>query len=103
MVFSVLESTIARELEKQYRSRNVSLDVDHFHQAENQNTTHSVSLESHSHESTNCMEKLRSCINMPENAPAKTSWKEVALGHCSAYRAEASSQGCVSNLGVWNC
>lgn len=83
--------------------QNVSLDVDHFHQAGNQNTTHSVSLESHSHESTNYMEKLSSCINVPENTPAKTSGQEVALGQCSAYGDEASFQGSVSSLGVWNC
>lgn len=82
MVFSALESAVARDSWKNLADhiRNVSLDVDHFHRAGNQSTTHSVSLESHSHESLNCMEKLSSCINMLENTPAKISGQEVALG-----------------------
>ena len=79
--------------------------MDHFPQAGDQNTTHSASPESHSHGSTNCMEKLSSCIHLPENAPAKASGQGVALGQChrscqcSAYGAEASSQSCVSSPG----
>lgn len=87
----------------------MSLDVDHFHQAGNQNTTHSASAESHSHGSTNCMEKLSSCIHLPENVPATATGQGVAPRQCcrscpcSAYVAEASSQGCVSSPGGRYC
>lgn len=54
--------------------------MDHFHQAGNQNTTHSASAESHSCESTSFIEKLSSCDNVPEDAPGKASGQGAALG-----------------------
>ena len=83
----------------------MSLDVAHFHQAGNQITTHPTSPESHSHGSTNCLEKFSGWIHLPENAPGKASSQGVAQGqchgisHCSTFRAEASFQGSISGLG----
>ena len=56
--------------------------MDHFRQAENQNTAHSASPETHSHGSTDCREKLSSCIHLLEKCPSKGIGQGVAPGLC---------------------
>ena len=54
--------------------------MDHFRQAENQNTTHSASPETHSHGSTDCREKSSSCTRLLEKCPSKGIGQGVAPG-----------------------